>query len=109
MFGRQPRSTQFEPQLAFDPISYKDYMQENLAELQDLVETNLAQAVAHQKIMYDKHSTYRYFNVGDMVWLSVPTAGKLDPKWEGNWKISAVKSPVTTEITDGKRKKKWFM
>ena len=42
MFGRQPRSTQFEPQLAFDPISYKGHMQEKLAELQDLVETNLA-------------------------------------------------------------------
>ena len=30
-------------------------------------------------MMYDKHSTYQYFNVGDMVWLSVSTAGKLDP------------------------------
>ena len=80
-------------------------MQEKLAELQDLVETNLAEAAARQKMMYDKHSTYRYFDVGDMVWLSVPTAGKLDPRWEGNWMISAVKSPVTIEITDGKRKK----
>ena len=105
MFGRQPQSTQFEPQLAFDPTSYKGYMQEKLAELQDLVETNLAEAAAHQKMIYDKHSTYRYFDVGDMVWLSVPTASKLDPRWEGNWKISAVKSPVTMEITDGRRKK----
>ena len=105
MFGRQPRSTQFEPRLAFDPTSYKGHMQEKLAELQDLVETNLAEAAAHQKMTYDKHSTYRHFDVGDMVWLSVPTAGKLDPRWEGNWKISAVKSPVTMEITDGRRKK----
>ena len=75
------------------------------AELQDLIETNLAEAAAHQKTIYDKHSTHRYFDVGDMVWLSVPTAGKLDPRWEGNWKISAVKSPVTMEITDGRRKK----
>ena len=37
--------------------------------------------------------------------MSVPTAGKLDPRWEGNWKISAVKSPLTIEITHGRRKK----
>ena len=61
-------------------VQLTGYMQEKLAELQDLVETNLAEAAAHQKMMYDKHSTYRYF---DMVWLSVPTAGKLDPRWEG--------------------------
>ena len=65
-------------------------------------------AAAHQKMMYHKHSTYGHFDVGDMVWLSVPTGGKLDPRGEGNWKISAVKSPVTIEITDGMRKK-WFM
>ena len=104
MFGRQPRSTQFEPRLAFNPTSYEGHMQEKLAELQDLVETNLAEAAAHQKMIHDEHSTHRYFDVGDMVWLSVPTAGKLDPRWEGNWKISAVKSPVTMEITDGRKK-----
>ena len=27
----------------------------------------------------------------------------MDPKWEGGWKISSIKSPVTTEITDGQR------
>ena len=48
-------------------------------ELQDLIEANLAEAAVHQKMMYDEHSTYQYFNVGDMVWLSVSTAGKLDP------------------------------
>ena len=58
MFGRQPQSTQFEPQLAFDPTSYKGHMQEKLAELEDLVETKLAEAAAHQKMMYDNHSTY---------------------------------------------------
>ena len=36
----------------------------------------------------------------DTVWLSIPTAGKLDPKWEGGWSIEAVKSPVTMEINN---------
>ena len=33
------------------------------------------------------------------------TAGELDPKWEGNWKVHAMKGPVNVEITDGHRKK----
>ena len=105
MFGRQPKSSDFDHQLAYDVSSYKGYLQAKLAELRDLVETNLAEAATHQKTTYDKHSTSRTFKVGDLVWLSVPTAGKLDPRWEGNWKITAVKSPVTMEISDGNRKK----
>ena len=105
MFGRQPKSSDFEHQLAFDVSSYQGHLQAKLAELRDLVETNLAEAATHQKTTYDKHSTSRTFKVGDLVWLSVPTAGKLDPRWEGNWKITAVRSPVTMEISDGNRKK----
>ena len=29
---------------------------------------------------------------------SVPTAGKLDPKWEGGWTVTKVESPVTIQI-----------
>ena len=54
MFGRQPQSSQFESQLPFNPNSYKGHMQEKLAELQDLVETNLVEAAAHQKMIRDK-------------------------------------------------------
>ena len=64
MFGCQPWSTQFRPQLAFDPTSYKGHMQEKLAELQNLVEANLAEAAAYPKAMYDKHSTHQHFEVG---------------------------------------------
>ena len=39
------------------------------------------------------------------MWLSIPTAGKLDPRWEGKWKVKIMRSPVTMEITDGKRTK----
>ena len=105
MFGRQPNSTDFDSPLAFDVSSYQSHIQAKLAELRDLVETNLADAATHQKTTYDKHSTRRSFKVGDLVWLSVPTARKLDPRWEGDWKITAVKSSVTMEISDGNRKK----
>ena len=43
--------------------------------------------------------------MGDSVWLAVPTAGKLDPRWEGEWVVKTIKSPVNVEITDGKHTK----
>lgn len=101
MHGRQPKSINLDNQLAFDISSYKGHIQAKLAELRDLVDANLVEASAHQKTGYDKHSINRSFKVGESVWLSVPTAGKLDPRWEGKWKAVAVKSPVTVEICDG--------
>ena len=86
-------------------VTYQGHLQAKLGEICDLVETNLVEAATHQKAAYDGHSTSRTFKVGDLVWLSVPNAGKLDPRWEGNWKITAVKSPVSMEISDGNRKK----
>eukprot|EP00731_Ephydatia_muelleri_P016107 Em0009g531a len=38
-----------------------------------------------QKKSYDSSTKCRTFNVGDAVWLHVPTAGKLEAKWEGGW------------------------
>ena len=43
--------------------------------------------------------------MNDKVWLSVPTAGKLQPKWEGGWRVISVKSPVTIKIINGRRSK----
>ena len=69
-----------------------------------MVDANLVEAAMRQKVGYDKQTIpARLFKIGDPVWLSIPTAGKLSPKWEGNWKVRSVKSPVTMEIMDGKR------
>ena len=35
----------------------------------------------------------------------MPTAGKLDPKWESKWKITSLKSPTTVEISNEKQHK----
>ena len=43
----------------------------------------------------------RHFTVGDHVWLSVPTARKLDPCWDVKWTITAVKGPLVMEISNG--------
>ena len=40
--------------------------------------------------------------MGDTVWLDIPTAGKLDPKWQGGWRVKVIQDPTTYVITDGK-------
>ena len=105
MFGRQPHAanTDFEGSTAYDPSSYKMTLQAKMAELKDFVESKVTSAVAEQKRVYDRSSTHRPFKLNDPVWLSNPTAGKLDPKWVGDWKVTAIKGPVNVEILDGKR------
>ena len=76
-----------------------------MAELQGLVEAHIVESAHWQKVDYDRHSAEWPFKLGDLVWLSVPTAGKLDPRWEGNWTVRRVKSPVTVEISDEERTK----
>ncbi|KAL5456877.1 hypothetical protein EMCRGX_G034102 [Ephydatia muelleri] len=56
-----------------------------MAELQDLVAAHIVESAHRQKVDDDRHSAERPFEPGDLVWLSVPTAGKLDLRWEGNW------------------------
>ena len=105
MFSREPHAFLFDSPLTFDPGSYQHYLQAKLAELQDLVESNLVNAVDQQKFHYDKQSKAPSFVIHDKVWLSVPTAGKLQPRWEGGWKVTSVKSPVTIEISNGRKSK----
>ena len=103
MYGRAPQFTGFSEPNAFDPTSYQAYLQAKLAEIRDFVETNLVEAAQRQKAQFDKHSKERSFGVGDPVWVSIPTAGKLDPRWEGNWTIKAIKSPSTFEISNANK------
>ncbi|KAL5505960.1 hypothetical protein EMCRGX_G007512 [Ephydatia muelleri] len=96
MFGRQPKD-HTEGQTGYAVDEYQGTMQAKLAELMDFVETHMVDAARHQKQEYDKHMGIRTFKAGDLVWLSIPTAGKLDPRWEGGWKVKACKSPVNME------------
>ncbi|KAL5497228.1 hypothetical protein EMCRGX_G013661 [Ephydatia muelleri] len=105
MYGRHPQPNTITPARGYEATSYQAVLQAKMAELQDLVEAHVAESAHRQKVNYDRHSEERLFKAGDRVWLSVPTAGKLDPRWEGNWIIKSLKSPVTVEISDGVRKK----
>ena len=105
MYGCNPSSTPFSKSPAFDALSYPAHLRAKLAELRDFVETNLAAAAHNQKRDYDQHTATPSFTAGEPVWLSVPTAGKLDPKWEGEWVIKSVKSPTNMEIDNGRNTK----
>ena len=100
MFGRQPQLSVFDSPHAFDSTTYQFHLRTKLAKLKDIVESNLVSSAADQKQFYDRRSRVCSFQVGDL-----PRAGKLDPKWEGNWKVVSVKNPVNVEISDGVRTK----
>ena len=54
---------------------------------------SLARAAAVQKHYYNMHTEERVFHQGDLVWLFIPTARKLDPQWEGGWTIQVTLGP----------------
>ena len=100
MYSRKPTLSPVETtQLSvFDPSSYQAQLKTKLRKLHNLVESNLTQAVQEHKRSYDRHSAVCSFKVGDLVWLSVPTAGKLSRRWEGKWIVNAVPSRVSVEL-----------
>jgi len=69
------------------------------------VEGHLVESAHKQESNYDQKATPRSFKAGDPVWLSSPRAGKLDPKWEGEWEIQTVNGPTTYTIFNGKQAK----
>jgi len=86
--------------MAYDATSYQYQLQAKLSKLRDFVETHNTQ---QQKHHYDEHFLSRTFDVGDPVRLSVPAAGKLDPRQEEKWTTQSVKTPITYTIHDGRK------
>ena len=89
MFGREPTLTTIDLSLrAHDTQSYADHIQSHLAKMYELVELNLTEATSDQKWFYDRGAKPRPSLARDShVWLLIPTAGKLDPKWESGWTV----------------------
>jgi len=105
MYGRCAHKPPILSKVAHDVTSYQHQLQAKLSQLMDFVEAHNTQASNQQKQYFDKQTLARTFSVGDPVWLSIPTAGKLDPRWEGEWIIQTVVSPTTYTIHDGLRTK----
>ena len=102
LYGRHPSPCPMASQLGYDPQSYLAQIQARLAELKDFFHTTFSKSACSQKLHYDQLTKQPAFAVGNPVWLSIPTAGKLDPRWKGEWVIKVMKSPITAEICDGK-------
>ncbi len=83
-----------------DTITNEAEIKKKMAEMYEIVEANLIASGASQKAIYDAHSSKRpEFKTNDVVWLSVPTASKLDYRWEGGWSVVRKgSSGVTYEI-----------
>ena len=105
MLGRPALCAELPSILAFDPHSYQFQLRSKLAECKDFVETHLTQATCRQKAQHDRNAKVRPFKEGDHIWLSCPTAGKLDPWWEGGWMVKTVKGSNTYEIKSNKKRK----
>ena len=105
MYGRCAHKPPLPTRAAHDVITYQDQLRAKLAQLYDFVELSNVKASGQQKHHFDHVTQSRTFIVGDLVWLSIPTAGKLDPKWEGGWVIQSAQSPITYTISDGRRTK----
>ena len=103
MYGRKPCKDALPSLTGYEVQDYQTMLKDKLAELRDFVEVEITKAAESQRVEYNKHMAKREFHQGDLVWLSIPTAGKLDARWEGKWTVTSHKSPVTVEITDGAR------
>ena len=104
-FGRNVTQADLPQVTAFELSSYQAALRNHLAEFRDLVETHYTDAARKQKLQYDHGARLRHFAVGDSVWLSCPTARKLDPRWERGWTISKLYESNTLEIANGKSTK----
>ena len=105
MFGRSPCTIPFQSLHKFDTASYVSYLKAKLHTMQDFVHANLAQSAKQQKQQYDRYTAPRSFKAGDPVWLSIPTARKLQPRWDGRWTITNQKGSCNLELTNGHQSK----
>lgn len=81
LYGKDPPNLRGLSQHAYNSLSHPATLQARLAEL--FTQTSHRQLLAKSHLMIDQHTSLPYFKQGQSVWLSVPTAGKLDPRWEG--------------------------
>ena len=106
MFGKEPHNILMsDASPSFDTHSYSFHVTRKLAELFEFVDSNLTEAATRQKGGYDTSAKKRpQFTEGDHVWLSIPTSGKLCPRWESGWTIkrNSVFPTVHIQHTDGR-------
>ena len=106
MFGRASQTNDLQQDTAFEPESYQAHLKHKMEEIKGFVKTKVAISAKRQEENYDCQATESSFGAGDTIWLSIPNARKLDPRWQGDMLDCAVsRIPVTLEIVNGRKRK----
>ena len=98
MFDHHSQLNNFPNYDISDSISYERQLQEMLAKLQDMAETNLVQADQYKKQGYECSTHTQTFEVNDPVWLLIPHQRKL---FQMARKLDG-KSPININIVNDK-------
>ena len=69
------------------PAGYFDNLQSKLAQLKELVESNVVKSAESQQKFYKASQSFRRLLPGDLVLLNNPRTGKLNFRWTGSWKM----------------------
>jgi len=93
MHGRCAHKLPLATRTAHDVISYQDQLRAKLVQLYDSVKLNNVQTSSQQKTILIVAPNQEHLLISDLLWLSIPAAGKLDPKWEGGWVIPSFTEP----------------
>ncbi|CAF1183322.1 unnamed protein product [Didymodactylos carnosus] len=81
--------------------SYRDRLIEDLKYAYQVAREHAQVKKLTQKAYYDRHTTSRQFNKGQLVWVAIPHGafvGKLHPRWQGPCKILEKITPSTFKI-----------
>ena len=106
MLPNLPFSFQNDTSIVYN---YDDYLADFKHKMQTsyaIAKENAMKSKHNSKIYYDRDSTNKNFQVGDLVWLKNENKiTKLSQNWLGPYKIIEIVSPVNSKIEIGKSKK----
>uniref|UniRef100_A0A5S6QBE1 RNA-directed DNA polymerase n=1 Tax=Trichuris muris TaxID=70415 RepID=A0A5S6QBE1_TRIMR len=103
IFGRQSfdvnHITRMHENNRYDPPSYYDPLLTRMKRAYITAKRNLYEAAERQCRQYNAHTdACRTFHPGDKVWLYKRNCAKLEPRWEGNWRVLKSLGPVNLKI-----------
>ena len=104
LFGSNPHSPQIpavESSFYPGPSYFCEILNARLAQLRELVDTNLAQSRSQQQSFYRSNQTPVNLPCRQQVPLENPCAGKLDPCWTGPWNVKELGGPSSVLLSRG--------
>ena len=105
MYGRHPQPNTFTPSRGYEATSYQAVLQAKMAEQQTWWRLTLWSLHTGRK--WTTTGILQSGHLSPWTWCGCryPQQASWIHRWEGNWTVRSVKSPVTVEISDGDRTK----